>query len=121
MKLHGEQLVVVDADEQNSPVVLDIPIDSNTMVPPALGVPLVSSGAIAWALARPAAACAAGSLLLPPEYRPPANPLYVLVPSCVNGIRPTGPGSTPLSAVPLHADAAPTRMKRTRRTLRIDL
>src|SRR5438094_9067974 len=99
MKLQLLQFVVVEPAEQNSCVVFDMPSDSSTILPPALGAPDASSGTTACARDRPAAACAAGSVLLPPGYSPPTYPLYVPVPSSGRGTRPavSGPMPEPLS------------------------
>src|SRR6266508_644794 len=107
MKLHAVQLEVVELAAQNSCVVLDMPIDSKTILPVRFGTPAVSSGTMLCARAIPAAACAAGGVLLPPGYRPPGNPLYVPAPSSERGTRGgmAGPGE-PVSLQARVASAA---------------
>ena len=65
MKLQLLQFVVVELPEQNSCVVFDMPSDSNTIFPPVLSAPEVSSGTMVCARDCPAAACAAGSTFAP--------------------------------------------------------
>src|SRR5215510_6357519 len=95
MKLQELQLFGVEDGEQNSCVVFDIPSESRTILPLALGAPEVSSATTAWARDCPAVACAVGSTLPPAGYKPPTNPLYVAVPSSVSGIRVAVAGPVP--------------------------
>src|ERR1043166_841761 len=57
--------------EQNSCVVFDIPLDSSTYFPVALGLPAMSSGSIASARALPSEEWIEGTTFEPPGYRPP--------------------------------------------------
>ena len=76
--------------EQNSCVVFDMPIDSRTYLPAGSGFPAVSSGAMLWARARPAAWCAGVGTLAPLGYRPPGNPpRYSAGPRSLIGVNPT--------------------------------
>src|SRR5438132_7989819 len=77
-----------ELDEQNSCVVLDMPMDSSAILPFALGFPFSSSGCTLSARERPAESCATGGVLAQSGYSPPVNPRYVRSTRSVSGTRP---------------------------------